>query len=287
MLLPLCIPPHPFFPLPATYFDTIDHDAKRYAYTLQYGRDNRIEATSNFPAAGFRQIIQQAYLTNALLRTGNASLTGSRILHGLRGFPSIKNTRLPLKLSGAIGGILFPFGISFLLPIFTLTLVKEKEDRISVMMKMNGLKAGAYFASHYLTFLVLYMVSTTIFILTGMVFGLTIFTQTQGGVVWLLLFIWGNVQISLAFFFTSIFNKSRLALVVVFLLMLCSVIVSLAVNFLFVDQPLSNAYNLWPPFAFYRALDVLNVASSSEEELAAASSVLAAAAGVAEWWLAA
>jgi hypothetical protein len=35
-----------------------------------------------------------------------------------------------------VGRILYPFGVSFLLPIFVITLVKEKEDRILVMMRM-------------------------------------------------------------------------------------------------------------------------------------------------------
>ena len=32
-----------------------------------------------------------------------------------------------------IGTYTYPFGLSFLLPIFVLTLVKEKEDRIQIM----------------------------------------------------------------------------------------------------------------------------------------------------------
>jgi hypothetical protein len=84
---------------------------------------------------------------------------------------------LVFPAAGIIGSILFPFGVSFLLPIFVVALVKEKEERIFVMMRINGLKQGIYYASHYITFFLLFLVSTLIFIGAGFLSNLELFTQ--------------------------------------------------------------------------------------------------------------
>ena len=53
--------------------------------------------------------------------------------------PSLTSTKLELPIASFIGRILFPFGLSFLLPIFVITVVKEKEERIMIMMQMVSL----------------------------------------------------------------------------------------------------------------------------------------------------
>ena len=74
-------------------------------------------------------------------------------------------------------------------------------------------------------------------------------------------FLWGLAQISLAFFLAALFNKSRLANISVILLVQWSVFIALGIDNLYPEDPLSNAYFLWPPFAFYRVLGILNRAS--------------------------
>jgi hypothetical protein len=89
----------------------------------------------------------------------------------------LASTELIFPAAGIIGSILFPFGVSFLLPIFVVALVKEKEERIFVMMRINGLKQGIYYASHYITFYLLFALSTIIFIGAGFLAKLELFTQ--------------------------------------------------------------------------------------------------------------
>jgi hypothetical protein len=76
-----------------------------------------------------------------------------------------------------------------------------------------------------------------------------------------LVFYLGHNQIALAFFFSTMFNRSRFALVLVFLVVLCSVIISLVMDRLFATSAPPSAYFLWPPFAFYRALGKINRAT--------------------------
>lgn len=87
------------------------------------------------------------------------------------------------------------------------------------------------------------------------------------GVLILIFFMWGHAQVALSFFFGSIFARSRTALVISFLVILCSVLVSLAADALF-EEGAPSAYFIWPPFAFYRILAVVNTAAFRRTEVA-------------------
>ncbi|KAI8361481.1 P-loop containing nucleoside triphosphate hydrolase protein [Mortierella sp. GBAus27b] len=175
--------------------------------------------------------------------------------------PQLFTTKAELPIASFVGRILYPFGVSFLLPIFVITIVKEKEDRILVMMKMSGLKSITYYVAHYVHFYILHILSSLMFIIAGLAFRMPFFTKVQPGVYLLLFFFWGHVQIALAFFLSCFFSKSRTALVIVFLLVLCGVIVSIATENIFDTDPAPVGYFVWPAFAFYRALSVINRSS--------------------------
>ncbi|KAH9271609.1 hypothetical protein BASA83_006219 [Batrachochytrium salamandrivorans] len=248
----------------AVFFNKVDHANKQYSWNYHYGNDIRLTATSNFPVPGERLLHQQTQLDNAILRNSNSTTFGSAsITQGLRIFPHIASSKLDLPFGGLIGSILYPFGVSFLLPVFCVILVQEKEYRVLVMMQMNGLKSIWYYTSQYITFYILFSISTAIFLIAGRLSKLTLFTLTSPGVYLLLFFLWGHNQISLAFLFSTLFNKSRFALLMVFLVVLFSVLISLTVDNIFVGGSAPIAYFLWPPFAFYRALTVINKASYS------------------------
>jgi hypothetical protein len=231
------------------HFRRIDHSGLRYAWNYHCGTDIRLSASSNFPPPGRRLLLQQTQLDNSILRSMNSTRFGAaQITQGLRILPQVGNTEVKLAFDGIIGAILNPFGVSFLLPVFAVLLVQEKENRILVMMKMNGMRTWAYYLSHYLTFFVLYTISALIFLISGGVAKMTMFTLTDKGLLALLFFLWGQNQISLAFFFSNLFNKSRFALVIVFLIVLCCVIISLVIDQLFLFDPCPSGYFVWPPF---------------------------------------
>lgn len=197
----------------AIYFTKIDHATKKYAMDFHFGNDKRLLGSSTFPLSGQRMIPHLTQLSNAILRMGNPALLGAaKITQGLRIMPQVASNALNIPFGGIIGSILFPFGVSFLLPIFAIILVQEKEKRILILMKMNGVKTAAYYISHYVAFFLLYMISAFFFLITGYNGKLTLFTLTDSGVLILFLFVWGNNLISLAFFFSTLFNKSRTAL---------------------------------------------------------------------------
>ncbi|KAI9329182.1 hypothetical protein BDR26DRAFT_872834 [Obelidium mucronatum] len=222
---------------------------------LHFGSDARISNSGNFPTAGKRLITMISQLDQVFLRgLLGSEFSGATITQGIRAFPQQVSTELVLPFGGLIGRILYPFGVSFLLPIFTI---------IFIMMKLNGLKSWTYYLSHYVTFYILYTFSAAIFLIVGVKSNLTFFSQTQVGVLILLFFVWGHVQIVLAFLFSTLFSRSRIALVLVFLIVLVGVIVSLVAERLFSNTTAPAGFFIWPPFAFYRALTLINKASYS------------------------
>jgi ABC-2 family transporter protein len=245
----------------AVYFRTIDHSEKKYSVDFHIGTDVRIKAASNFPPPGPRILFQQTQLSNAILKQSNSRFSSAQITQGFRILPQVTSSKFFLPFGSLIGGILYPFGVSFLLPIFVIILVQEKEARILVMMTINGMRPGAYYLSHYITFLLLFTLSSAVFLTTGFLTGLTLFTQTEISALLLLFFVWGNNQVALSFFFATLFDRSRIALISVFLMVLCSVIVNNAIDQLYMTGRAPSLMFLWPFFGFFRALSLANQAS--------------------------
>ena len=137
-------------PYGGVYFSKVSNSDKKYEWILNIGIDKRLISSTSFPPPGIRQLYLQTALDNAVLRNSNVSALGdATISQGYRAMPQLQSTKIEFPFDGLIGGILYPLGISFLLPIFVTTLVKEKEERIAVMMKLNGLKTWVYYFSHY------------------------------------------------------------------------------------------------------------------------------------------
>ncbi|KAI8838125.1 hypothetical protein BC829DRAFT_421311 [Chytridium lagenaria] len=166
-------------PYGSIFLDAYDPSELSARVVLQFGRDKRLDTAATFPTQGFRQIIQYTQLGQSFLRSFNSSFSLATLTQGVRAFPSLENTKFDLPFGGLIGRILYPFGVSFLLPIFVIVLVKEKEDRILMMMKMNGMKDIAYYISHYITFYILFAISSAIFLIAGRFNRLDLFTQTE------------------------------------------------------------------------------------------------------------
>lgn len=174
----------------AIYFKYLNHSTKSYSFNYHIGKDIRL--SSSLPSAGIRLLTQQTQLDNGILRNSNITLLGNaQITQGLRLLPQYTTTAILVSVGGLVGQVLYPFGVSFLLPIFAIILVQEKEQRMLVMMKMNGMKEWAYYLSHYVVFYILYCISSIIFYISGYVAKLTMFTLTDVSVLALLFFLWG------------------------------------------------------------------------------------------------
>ena len=128
------------------------------------------------------------------------------------------------------------------------------------MMKLNGLQMKIYYFVHFLHFMFLYLITATIFVASGLVFKLDFFTEASPGIYVILLVLWGFAMTALSLLFSVFFSKTRNALVFTFMIVLCGVIINLAATIIFDKTPI--LYLTWPPFAFYRALNLINIAST-------------------------
>ena len=252
-------------PYGGIWFDSLDHENLQYDYTLQFGTDIRLRAAKGFPDTGKRLFLQQSQLSNAIFQSVQSvqpnTTTDSPIVisHGTRIFPQLSKDK-EFPISGMIGSVLFPFGLSFLLPLFTVTLVKEKESKFLIMMQMNGVKLSINILCHYITFFILYLLSASSFIITGLLSKMSFFTKTDIAVVITVLYIWGHSLVTMAFFFSAFFTRSGRALVIVFLFVFCGILVNIVFDNYFTYIPAWATY-LWPPITFYRALCIINIAS--------------------------
>lgn len=113
--------------------------------------------------------------------------------------------------------------LSFLLPIFVLTLVKEKEgttlifqfyivDKILIMLRMSGLSMFAYYFSHYIQFMIMQLLCSLVFVITGLIYNLNFFTKTDPFIYLLFLLFWSNAMVAVSFLISLFFSKSRPAL---------------------------------------------------------------------------
>jgi hypothetical protein len=119
----------------ALWFDILDHENINYKYTLQIGQEKRLPF---FPNPGKRQITQQAQLGQSILRLSNPDKLGNySIVQGVRAFPHYVNAdSFKYPIAEFTARLLFPLGLSCLIPVFVVILVKEKESKSVIMMRM-------------------------------------------------------------------------------------------------------------------------------------------------------
>jgi hypothetical protein len=142
------------------------------------------------------------------------------------------------------------------------SLVREKEERIFILMQMNGLRTRVYYLVHCLTFFILYIITSLIFIIAGIIGNLSLFTKTNGLALVILFMTWGIAQVSLAVFISALFQKAKTAYNSTTILVLISVISFSAIQLSSSNDSFSSPESLlWAPFAFYKALSIANRAS--------------------------
>lgn len=79
----------------------------------------------------------------------------------------------------------------------------------------------------------------------------------NAGPVVITLLIWINTAISLSFFLSAFFSNARNALLGTFIILLMSIFISVSAVAIWDISP-PDPYFLWPPFACYTALGIIN-----------------------------
>ena len=119
---------------------------------------------------------------------------------------------------GAFVGYIIPFFvvIAYMCPLclYVLRMVREKETKAKEGMKIMGMGEGIYFLSYFIQYFIvniIYSVANTIIISQ-------VFRHVNFIFIFLFFFLWGLCVFSLAFFFQSFIDKTRVALILSLLL---------------------------------------------------------------------
>lgn len=221
------------------------------AYVFQYfdtdisGNNASLKYTliSGLQASGFQKLsvpvsdaVKRSVLINAIhdafLKTVLNIYPNSPQLHlinaEVRTMPY--NLQTSFDIATILSTVMFPFALSFLLPVFVYHLVMEKQGRLREFMKIMGMKTSLYWCITFFFDYVLYLGVIVIFITGGLIWELRFF-MTISSIVYILLFVlWGFALIALSFFVSAFFNKTRPATVVSYLLVLLSTIAGNVMN---------------------------------------------------------
>ncbi|KAG0089085.1 hypothetical protein BGZ93_010054 [Podila epicladia] len=174
------------YPMGFMAFEVLDlSGAGSVKATLQLGK--------NTFQSGIRQLITMSQLTSAMVKF---KYTGKYILsQGIRALPYEYDYAQDNGANvNAASTFLFPFALSFLMPIFVTILVEEKENRLRVMMAMNGLKSSSYYLAHYIEFMIMQLVLTLVFAVSCIVIKSAVIGRTDPGLLVLLLLLWIFVE---------------------------------------------------------------------------------------------
>jgi ABC-type multidrug transport system ATPase subunit len=186
----------------------------------------------------------------------------------------------PSLLFGFLGLNIMDFFLGAMMPWFmilygysmTVLVTYEKEHKLRIIMQMQGLKSSVYFWVNYAYFLGQFLLLCFILTVFGLWANLNMFKLHDFGVVFLFFFLWGNAMI--AFFLTvaTLFNSTRLAQTMTFLIILIVVFVGNTIVQAIVQNPAATesswtAMMLLPPFVMMRFTNVITTAAASFEKV--------------------
>ena len=123
------------------------------------------------------------------------------------------------------------------------------------------MKSSVYFLAQYGDFLLSAGVAVIIFLIVAAAFRLEIVSISPGPII-IILLVWINTAIALSFAISTLFGNARNALIGTFIVLLMSIFISVAAAAIWDINP-PAPYFIWPPFACYTAIAVVNARAVS------------------------
>lgn len=160
--------------------------------------------------------------------TALKALTGGK--YGIMGtsaqIPYLAQPPRVFRLGNVLGIFFFPLVLSLMLPVFTYTIVLEKEYKIREMMKLMGMKMVYYWTNTYVFQYLLYLISAVIFIVLCGAFRFAVIVRVSP-LIWILALIgWGFSLVSFAMLLSSILKTTMVAVVTAYLVVLLGPLIS-------------------------------------------------------------
>ena len=173
------------------------------------------------------------------------------------------NEARQLAVADQLAYILFPFALTFLLPVFMGIIVYEKEAKLKELMKMSGMQMKHYWAVNYCYNYCMYVAVVLAFSLACWAVEIRLWMQTDFVVLFLLLFCWGHALVSLSFLLTTVLDRDLTSSLSGYVVVVAGVLASLVFNatVFYREQP-PVLYMLYAPLAFYRAIYIMTTSCS-------------------------
>lgn len=153
----------------------------------------------------------------AYLRNFN---NGTMLLQGIRDMPK-PETDLNVDIGAILGPIFYSWLMQLLLPVMVNLLVYEKQCRIRVMMRMQGLGNAAYWTINFAYFGSLYLLYMFMIYIFAYALQLTIITNNSFSASFVFLLVYGVFQVIFAFFLSTLFQSAKTATISVVVYLLC------------------------------------------------------------------
>ena len=134
----------------------------------------------------------------------------------------------PSLLQGFLSISIVDFILMQFLPIILMlmiyptvtAIVYEKQAKLRMIMKMQGLPMYVYYIVTYCLHYAMYVVICILITITGALSGVQFFTIHNMGIVWLFFLLWGHLMLAFAFFLSAFLARMRTAMAVTFLIIL-------------------------------------------------------------------
>ncbi|KAM3257072.1 hypothetical protein ACQJBY_049432 [Aegilops geniculata] len=180
------------------------------------------------------------------------------LLEYVKDMPKV-GTSYRFDLSSLISPLFFTWIVELLFPVMLTYLVYEKQQKLKIMMKMQGLKDGPYWMISYGYFFVLSVVYMTFFVIFGSLIGLNFFRVNNYGIQIVFFFVYINLQIAFAFFVASFFSSVKIATVIGYIYVFGSGLLgAFLFRFFIEDINFSRGWilvmEIVPGFSLYRGL---------------------------------
>lgn len=178
-----------------------------------------------------------------------------RTVFSMVSLPFVTEPEKNMDIGTMTATFLYPFAISFALPLYVYQIVLEKQSKLKLLLKCSGVNMLKYWSASFAYDFILWMAIATMFSVGGIILDQNFFMLTDPSI-WITLFIlWGLCQISFAFFLSTLFTKTKSANIATYSVVIAGVSFSMLINaWFYFKDPLPVTFYIFPGFACYRAI---------------------------------
>lgn len=233
-------------------FKQLDIDNAHYDITVGTGKSKNVD----YESPEYTQLWMINLFSDALLKL---------VSNEEFGIPFIAVQSLPYdssryEISAGFAGLvssvcLYFMSLSLLLPVYLYNMTEERSQGLVEYVSLMGVGKTFQLMSRWMFDYLIYLLVMVVLLILGLVFQLAFFLKTNPALYILLFLLWGNAQIAMSYFLSSLLTSPKTSAVIGYFMVLVNVGVSVAINMTVMETTIPNqAWMLHPPTAFLRGM---------------------------------